>query len=32
MAQQAVPKGMGQSEFSLAQFTSASSFVVRKPG
>src|SRR5262245_31669868 len=30
IAQQAVPKGIGQSEFPCAHVTSASSFVVRK--
>ena len=29
IAQQAVPNGSGQSEFPRAQFTTASSFVVR---
>ena len=32
MAQQAVPKGMGQSEFRRAQLTTKSTFVVRNVG
>jgi hypothetical protein len=30
IAQQAVPKGIGQSEFDCAHWTATSSFVVRK--